>query len=191
MEIYVSSFDPAFANFGMALFKADLSKLHLESLDLDLIDLKLIKTERGVSKQVRQNSDDLRRAREITDQFQNFAKRSRIGFTEVPSGAQSARAAYAFGLTVGIIAASPIELIQVQPFETKLATVGTKTASKEEMIEWAVEKYPEGPWIRNTRNGKNHGKIVDANEHLADAVAVAHAGIKTDQFKQLVALLNS
>ncbi len=177
MKIPVVSFDPSFANFGMALLILDL-----DDLSFTIEELKLVRTERQVTKQTRQNSDDLRRSQELVREFHAFAKKGRIGFTEVPTGAQSARAMYAFGVSVGVLASCPVPLIQVQPFETKLATVGTKTASKEEMIEFATDAYPDAPWIRRA------GKLVNHNEHLADAVAVAHAGIKTVQFKQLAAI---
>lgn len=181
MKIAVSAFDPSLANFGMARLALDLTTLHFE-----VQDLKLVQTEKQTSKQVRQNSDDLRRARELARAFHDFAAQTKIGFAEVPTGAQSARAMYAFGVSVGLLAACPVPLIQVQPYETKLATVGTKTASKEEMIEWAVAAYPAAPWLKHIRGGKE--VIGNKNEHLADALAIAHAGVKTDQFQQLRAL---
>ena len=73
----------------------------------------------------------------------------------------------------------------MQPNETKLATVGTRTASKAEMISWATDLYPKAPWI------KRGAKFTLANEHLADALAVGHAGVKTDQFSQLLAMRNA
>lgn len=181
MKIAVSAFDPSLANFGMARLSLDLQTLRFE-----VQALQLVQTEKKASKQVRQNSDDLRRARELAIAFQEFAALTKIGFAEVPTGAQSARAMYAFGVSVGLLAACPVPLIQVQPHETKLATVGTKTASKEEMIEWAVETYPEAPWLKHIRGGKE--VVGNKNEHLADALAIAHAGVKTDQFQQLRAM---
>jgi len=173
----VASMDPSLANFGVA-------ELHLdtETLKLSVRSLTLIETEKRTGKTVRQNSDDLRRCKEIVQRYHFLINKCTVAFAEIPTGAQSARAMYAFGASVGMLASCPIPLIQVQPFETKLATVGTKTASKEEMIEWAVEHYPDAPWIRRA------GKMTLKNEHLADAVAVAHAGIKTDQFQQLLAM---
>jgi Holliday junction resolvasome RuvABC endonuclease subunit len=180
MIIPIVTFDPSFRNFGMAEMT-----YNLDSGELAVVDLKLIETEKRAGKTVRQNSDDLRRAQEIFREFTKFAKRGRVAFAEIPTGAQSARAMYAFGVSVGLLAACPIPLLQIQPFETKLATVGTKTASKEEMIEFATGTYPCAPWI------KRAGKLTLKNEHLADAVAVAHAGILTDQFQQLLAIWRS
>jgi len=177
----IAAIDPSLSHFGMAKLVFDV-----DSATFDVKALQLIDTEKMKSKTVRQNSDDLRRSREIVKAFHAFVADCSLVFAEIPTGAQSARAALAFGVAIGILAACPKPLIQVQPFETKLATVGTKTASKEEMIEWATTRFPNAPWLR-ARSGKK--QIVNANEHLADAVAIAHAGIETDQFLQLRAML--
>lgn len=184
--IRVVGLDPSMSNFGMAFMHLDL-----ETLNLKLDSLLLIETEKKANKVVRQNSDDLRRCQEITWKYHKAVKAfgAQFAFSEVPTGAQSARAMLANGIVLGVLASCPIPLIQVQPTETKMATVGTKTASKQEMIEWSGETYPDGPWLRH----KSKGQMVLSlkNEHLADATAVVHAGLKTDQFQQLRAMLNS
>jgi len=157
--------------------------LNIETMTFDVIAFKLVETDKQTSKQVRQNSDDLRRSRQIYKAFQEFVADCSIVFAEIPSGAQSARAALAFGVSVGLVASCPKPVIQVQPFETKMATIGTKTASKEEMIIWASQAYPDAPWLRTAK-----GKILNKNEHLADAIAIGHAGIVTDQFVQLLSM---
>ena len=155
---------------------------------LAFLDMELIETERRVAKVVRANSDDLRRSQELWRALHRNGHRCDLLFAEIPSGAQSARAAHSFGIVTGLLAAMSVTtpLIQVQPTETKLHTVGTKTASKQEMIEWAAETYPDAPWLRKKVKGVM--KVIDKNEHLADACAVVHAGLKTDQFQQLVAM---
>lgn len=184
MLVRVAGVDPAFCNLGIARMLLDT-----ETMAFRLQDLRLLTTENQASKTVRKNSDDLRRAMELHSGFITSTKDCSVIFAEVPTGAQSARAALGFGVAIGVLASSPIPIIQVQPSETKLATVGTKTASKEEMIEWATETYPDGPWLTRMLKGKL--RYTGANEHLADAVAVAHAGIKTDQFRQLLSLLTA
>lgn len=181
-KIKVAGIDPALKNFGIAKAFVDL-----DTLEVEIDSLKLIQTERKVSKQVRQNSDDLRRATEISDEYRRYVKDCTVVFAEIPTGGQSADAVKSFGISIGLLAACPVPLIQVQPSETKLAAVGTKTASKAEMIEWAEEAYPNAPWLRR----KSAGKLVmmNDNEHLADATAVIHAGLRTDEFKRLLAML--
>ncbi len=178
MEYLVAGIDPALKNMGVSIMR-----LNLDTLELELLDLKLFETEKMTGKTVRQNSDDLRRAQELHRGLHENLTDVTVAFAEIPTGAQSARAALSFGVAIGILASCPVPIIQVQPWETKLATVGTKTASKQEMIEWAGEQYPDGPWLRR----KLHGELVlvDKNEHLADACAICHAGVKTDEFQRL------
>lgn len=179
----VACIDPSLRGFGMAKLDLDLKAMTFTRV----VAMELVETEKETGKKVRQNSDDLRRSRQIVKAFHAFVKDVPVVFAEVPSGAQSARAALSFGISIGILAACPKPLIQVMPAETKLATVGTRTASKEEMIEWATEHFPDAPWFRHKHKGVM--KLTDKNEHLADAVAIGHAGIVTDQFLQLLALL--
>lgn len=175
----IGAIDPSFAHFGMA--KLNLRR-EAGNMILDVLDLKLVNTEKMANKIVRQNSDDLRRAKDLIKEFHEYVADCALVFSEVPTGSQSARSAWTLGIALGVVAGCPKPFIQVQPFETKLAAVGTKTASKQEMIDWATEKYPAANWLRS------RGRITQANEHLADAVGVAYAGIRTDQFLQLMAM---
>lgn len=180
LVMLVSACDPGLKNTGLVRLKL----INVSGPKFEVQTMRLVQTEKQTTKSVRQNSDDLRRMQETHKAFLEVVTGTRLLFAEVPTGAQSARAMFAFGSATMLIATSPAPIIQVQPFETKLATVGTKTASKEEMIEWATEVYPDAPWIRHA------GKVTLKNEHLADALAIAHAGIKTDQFKQLVSMMH-
>lgn len=194
MEISVAGVDPGMKNMGIAraslLLVPAVSGYKVHCIRVD--SLELIQTEKLKTKVVRQNSDDLRRAIELNRALIPLND-CRVVFAEIPTGAQSARAAFSFGMAVGTIASILAPVIQVQPSETKLATVGTKTASKEEMIEWAIETYPDLPWQRVTRASK-HFEVGDPhadNEHLADACAIIHAGVKTNEFLRLVAMMRA
>lgn len=183
MLIRCAAIDPSMRNFGIA--KVDID---LDDLSISVVDLKLISTESNIKKNkvVRKNSDDMRRAEEITVAMHDFVKDCQLVFGEIPSGGQSARAVFSFGLAIGVMSSLKVinkPLIQIQPVETKLAAVGTRVASKEEMIEWAAELYPNAPWLR--AHNKPNGKPTLANEHLADAMGVAHAGVKSDEFQRL------
>ena len=168
--------DADFANFGICMAEID-------GLVIRPIELKLISTEGQDKKVVRKSSDDLRRARELLMGFHTSTHGCHIAFAEVPHGSQSARASWSLEIAVGVLAACPIPMIQVSALEVKLATVGRKTASKADMIEWATHLYPHLNWIRHA------GRITNANEHLADAVATIHAGIRTNEYKGLLALI--
>jgi Holliday junction resolvasome RuvABC endonuclease subunit len=193
-SIPILGIDPSMANFGLARMM-----LNLETLELTAEGIRTIQTEpqRGNKKVVRQNSDDLRRAKELFEGFQEVAKGCIVGFTEVPSGSQHSRSALGFGMSIGILASSPIQLIEVMPIETKLASVGKKTAEKHEIIAWAAGLYPDLPWLRYESDvapskkcprGRKTGDLHDDNEHMADAIGVVHAGIQTVQFTQLLSI---
>lgn len=179
--IKIAGVDPALKNVGIVRMALDL-----DTLIPTITDMHLIQTDKQTGKVVRQNSDDLRRAREIHEQFHRYTDDCTVVFAEVPSGAQSARPALSFGVAIGILASCVPPLIEVQPAEAKLAAVGTKTASKHEMIEWATTLYPNAPWLR-ARN-KPTGAIINDNEHLADGVAIVHAGLRTAEFKRLITM---
>jgi hypothetical protein len=192
-KILVAGLDPAFAAFGISRFWLDLN-----TLEFTFDRFRTIWTEKlaGKKKVVRQNSDDLRRATELHDALHEELEGCMVAFGEIPSGSQRARAAFAFGAAVGILASVKIPLIQVMPLETKLASVGSKTAEKPEIIAWAAERFPEAPWQRYEADTKNKkGEIINRagglhvdNEHVADACAVPYAGIRTPEFKSLLAL---
>ena len=191
--IRVAGIDPSLANWGMAKMRIDA-----ETLAMELEDVTTICTEPRKGKTVRQNSDDLRRAGELYAGFQAWMKDCMLGFVEVPSGSQHSRSALAFGVAIGVLASSPVQLIEVMPVETKLASVGTKTAEKPEIIAWAASRYPNILWPRYHKDVISKGKLTRRagdlhadNEHAADACAVVHAGIQTPQFKQLLALLKA
>lgn len=191
-SIRVAGLDPAMAHFGIARMQLDL-----DSLTLSLERVRTISTEKlaGKKKVVRQNSDDLRRAGELFTGFQEEIQGCTVAFAEIPSGAQHARSAYGFGMAVGILASCPIPIIQVMPVETKLASVGTKTADKVEVISWAAGKFPNIDWKTYSKDVVVKGKVKrkagdfhEDNEHAADACAVVQAGILTPEFRQLLAL---
>lgn len=182
MKIKIAGLDGSLRNFGMATLMLDVV-----SLDITVESLDLFTTAKTTAKTVRASSDNLLRAQSIVQGLHPKLIGVSSAFLEVPSGGQSYSAVLGFGIVIGIYASLSLPVIEVSPAETKLATVGTRTASKEEMIEWAYEKYPTAPWL--TRKSKGEVVPTLANEHLADAVAIAHAGIKTPAFLQTLSIL--
>lgn len=179
MRITVLGIDAAFSNMGFCM-----ANLDTDALDIQVDRLHLAKTVAGAhKKEVRKSSDDLRRATELYKELQamcsTVSKEGRmpvIGFCEVPHGSQSARSSWGLGIATGVLAASPVRLIQLTALEVKMATVGKKDASKDEMIQWAYNRYPKANWLRWK------GELTAANEHLADAVAAVYAGVRTSEF---------
>lgn len=182
--IRFAALDGSKANFGIAKLDYDTT-----TDTLHVAGLRLIKTEKTKIKGVRISSDNLRRGQEIAVALREELADCALAFAEIPSGAQSADAAYAFGMVVGLYSCITIPLVEVTPSETKLAAVGTRTASKDEIINWAAERFPDAPWLRVKRGGVM--VPTKANEHLADAVAIAHAGIRLPVFRQTVAMVSA
>lgn len=176
--------DPSLRNFGIAK-----ATLNLDTMKYVIDDLILIRPEDEKGKTVRKNSDDLRRCIQLHEGFLEACQGASFAIAEVPHGSQSARAMASYGMCVGVLAACPIPLIQVNASEVKRASVGNEKATKKQMIEWAMDEHPYAPWIM--RKVKGMLEPVDANEHLADSVAAIEAGIRTQQFKQAAAMFRS
>lgn len=174
--------DPSLAGWGLARLLVNIDSLSTLKPEVEVTDLLLIATERAALKSVRAASDDLRRAQELHDGLHSFCRGAALLMAEIPSGTQSARGAMSNGICLGVLASSPLPIIQVAPLETKTATVGTRTATKAEMIGWATTTFPDAPWLRQ------RGRIIAANEHLADAVAVGLAGLRTPEFRVAVSM---
>jgi Holliday junction resolvasome RuvABC endonuclease subunit len=178
MKLAVIGIDPALNNMGFAHAVIDTDTNEIDVRKLVLAETK--SHDKKTSKVVRKNSDDLSRARVLYNALQEETKGNTFAFAEVPVGSQSARAMASYGICIGVLASCGIPLIQLTPTEVKMASVGIKTASKQEMIDWAMSRYPKANWLMR----RLHGELVpmNDNEHLADAVAAIHAGLESEQF---------
>lgn len=191
--VTILGIDPSLTHTGWAVSEIDLATREI----VQVLEWGTVVTAPTKVKSVRRNSDDLVRSRAIVTTLNDVIARHNIKFgaSEIPSGAQSARAALSFGIAVGILASLPIPLIEVMPSETKLATHGTKTASKEDIVEWVLKRtqghpieWTTGKKINDWAIEHNGGYITLGMEHQADAVAVTEAAIKSDYFRQLAAM---
>lgn len=181
--IRVAGLDGSLRNFGVAIAEVDL-----ETLDIRILSLHLNETKNDKTKKIRKSSDLFERAKSLHYGVIEQTAGCRLMIGEIPSGGQSYDAVIGFGIVIGIYSSLPIPMLEVSPTEAKKAVVGTRTASKEEMIEWAFKTYPNAPWLTMKRGGE----VVPVlkNEHLADACAAIHAGIRTPAFKQLQSILS-
>lgn len=180
-SIKILGADPAFANFGMALVEVDL-----DTLEMTPLDILLIETEKSKNKTVRLSSDKLVRAKKIQAGFSLWQARASLIVAEIPSGAQSANAAYGFGVAVGVLASHQKPLIEVTPAEAKRAATGYANASKSDMIDWATQLWPALPWIKGQKDPYS-----PKNEHMADALAIIKAGVQTQAFDNATAVYRS
>lgn len=180
----ICGMDPSLRSWGIA--KGNWSNGALELYELGVCNPTLT-----TGKQVRQNSLDIESAKQLFAYALAAAKDADAVFVEVPIGSQSARAMAGYAICCGVLGAlraTGIPFIEVTPTEVKLAGPGNKTATKQEMIDWAVAKHPEALWPLYTRKGEKLVNIAKA-EHMADAVAAIYAGLDCNFFKQLLPFL--
>jgi Holliday junction resolvasome RuvABC endonuclease subunit len=180
----VVGFDPSLRNWGVS--KGILS-VSLDKPSLYIQDVSVICPVLPTGKQVRQNSLDLESAKQLCHFALQAAKDAQAIFVEVPVGSQSARAMASYGICVGVLGAlraTGIPFFEVTPTEVKVAAVGYKNATKQEMIQWAVSKHPEANWPMF------RGQVSEAKaEHMADATAAIYAGLACNSFQQMLPFL--
>lgn len=182
MKIPVNGFDPSLSNWGMAR-----AMLDLETGILSDVKVWVEQTKPGTAKQVRQNSDDLIRTEALAKAALLAAGWAKVTFVEVPVGSQSARAMMSYGACLGVLGALRAQghqIIEVNPSDVKKHFTGNKVATKEMMIDRAIELYPDAGWPMH------RGQVTKSKcEHMADAIASIHAGGRTPEFSQLRRLL--
>ena len=182
MIIPVAGMDPSYTNWGTAEGQLCMVTGMLTDVTTDLQ-----RTAKGKDKQVRVNSDDLRRCEDLASHAFLIGERVKVVFSECPVGSQSANAMKSVGVAHGIVGAlraKGIIVIEVQARAVKKALTGNPNASKADMIKAAMDLYPNAGWTWH------RGKPTDNNEHRADALGAIHAGVLTAEFQQLMTLLN-
>lgn len=191
--------DMAFANVGLAHCEIILPT-HASGYKplVRVMDLELIQTEMFEDRKVvRKSSIELRRAKELVAAISKAVERfnHKLVFAEVPSGSQSANAGRALGIALGCLASAPVPIVEVNAMEVKrivhVSGKGRKMPSKQEMIAYAVRRWSEAPWLLHKSNGKGfkRGDLMNANEHLADALITVLAGLDSEEFKRLLSIM--
>ena len=188
MLLRVAGMDPSLRNWGVALGTYDTVTQELKIKTVAVIQPVL-----PTGKQVRQNSEDLEAAAQLCAGALTYAKEAQVIFVEVPVGSQSARAMASYGICVGVLGAlraTGTPFFEVTPTEVKMATVGRKTATKLEMIQWATRQHPAASWPYYKQKGVQIISEAKA-EHMADAIGAIQAGIHTNPFLQTLPLLKA
>lgn len=187
-QLRVVGFDPSLTNWGIA---AGVYYPNTKLVEIE--DLQLGQPVVPKGKQVRQNSKDLAAAEQLMSTALSAIEthKPQAIFVEVPVGSQSARAMASYGICVGILGAlraSGTPFFELTPVEVKLAAVGDKKATKQQMIDWAMQRHPKAPWPMYRQNGERLVSSAKA-EHMADAVATIYAGVQTPNFQQFSLLV--
>ena len=182
-SIRVLGMDPSLRNWGLAVAYLDLDTGVLTTPEISVVQPSDL-----VGKQVRNNSNDLHLAMQLADGIWSEATRAQVIFVEVPHGSQSARAMASYGIVIGILGSlrsTGTPFIEVTAGDNKLIFTSKKNAPKELMISTARELYPDSNWPVH-KNGSPLAKC----EHMADAIAAIHAGVRTPAFQNLLQLFS-
>ena len=175
------SIDPSLSNLGIVRGTIKDGEITLESYSL-------LSTEKNKNKTIRVSSDTIQRSKFLQKGLMSAIEdyKPQVIFAETPSGSQSASGMLSYGISCCLIALCEPPAIELTPVEVKVKTLKSKTASKKDIIEYVDNKYP------NFLEKKRDGSVVEGRmEHIADAVCIAEAGIKSDQFKQIISYLNN
>lgn len=190
MKLTLLGMDPSLNNWGLAIGTYDVT-----TKQLDVYELCVTQPVIPEGKQVRNNSKDLARAEQLALAVREILRNDapHATFVEVPIGSQSARAMASYGVCVGVLGglrATGYPFYEVTPNEVKKVATGRTTATKREMIQWAYDQHPSAPWPFQTKKGVT--TIIESKaEHMADAVAAIHAGVRLPQFQQLLAMMGT
>lgn len=187
-EIKVVGFDPSLNNWGIAIGTLNLSTMNMKVTHLDVINPVF---ESG--KTTRKNSVDVERASQLYKAAIPACEGASAVFVEVPVGSKSARAMASYGICIGVLGSirgTGVPFFEVTPHEVKLETAGKKTATKQEMISWAMARHPEAPWPMQKKNGEMIA-IAGKAEHMADAVGAIYAGLQSADFQRMMAFLKA
>lgn len=201
--VRVLGLDPSLTATGWVVCDVDISTSRPKIVDI--IELGLTETAPSKLKgkdKVRVSSDNVARARKQRSCMVDAIAlhRVQIACSEVPSGAQSAKAALAFGIVIGLLAALPVPMVEVNPLQVKMAAVGDKYADKPEIMRWALNMTLSlggfSSWSFSKKSNDfevdHEGKfLIRKMEHQADAVAVVQAAIATPEFKQIASTIGS
>ena len=180
-HLCVVGVDPSLRNWGLAKGIYDTERKSLRIAEISVLQPILPK-----SKKIRKSAIDLMAAEALTNGMLAFAQEADMTFVEVPHGSQSAAAMKGYGICIGILGAIReigIPFFELNQAEVKLAAVGTKEATKEEMINWATSQHPEAQWPMRTVKS-TPTVIASKAEHMADAIATIHAGLQSAYFNQ-------
>lgn len=182
---YVMGLDGSLANFGIAV-----GIVCPKGEVLGIERLVISKTTKAKSKKTRRADDDFARFEQHWHMVKGIANEFNVKtmYAEIPSGAQDARASFAFGGVTAMLAGLSLDykMTTVTPAEVKIAATGDKHADKEDMISAMYGLFPTAPWLTSKKPNamavttSSGLYLTNANEHLADATGVILAGIKKD-----------
>ena len=187
-RLTVFGLDPGLGMTGYALAAVD----PVAGTIADVFEVGIIQTQRTKLRAVRKTSDDLRRAREHVAALRRITSSRHIDIVaaEMVTITPYTYPTFSFGVMTGILAGLEQPIVEVLPYEVKVAATGNERAGKQEIIEWALGLPSSAPvsWPSSPRTNRlgiaYRGEFISkAAEHPADALAVIQAALRTEQFR--------
>lgn len=193
LRVTMLGIDPGLSNTGFAVAEVDLNSQRI----VKTLELGTIVTERQTTKTIRRTSDDLRRARKIHRELKDVVERYAITVAacEMQSTTPYKRISLNFGITLGVVASFDFYLVEMLARDVKKAVTGDRDAPKEKVIRWALEttRHDDVTWPTSARQNRmdlnfRSRHVTLGAEHQADALAVIHAALQSEQMRDLRSL---
>ncbi len=166
--VILRGYDPGLAHFGFA-------SLALHARGEEPLDLGVLKTVKSDAKRKMLTADDnVRRGRELVDALGvSLGDGTRLVCSESFSHPRNSSAAAKLSLSWGIFIAHvhlrDLPLLQASPQEVKLAVCKTKDASKQDIQDALIARYPGADLLGKLDARKQNTK--EHREHAFDALA--------------------
>jgi len=192
-KLMVLGVDPGLALTGFAIAEVNVQTGTIAKVR----EVGVLKTEKNPHRIVRKTSDDLARARLQADRLRALMDKHHIDVIacEMATTTPYTLPTFSFGVMIGIVAALAKPVIEVLPSEVKIAATGTRNATKQEIIHWAVKLTSRQRLDWPTSNRRNQlgllyqgSSVTLAAEHPADALAAIQAALLTEQFRLACAM---
>lgn len=176
--IKILSIDPALRNFGMAKFDYDVLTDTLYNIHLDIAHTKAFikRKEYGLKNyRIAEAYHDLKEIRGLYDKLKENLVGVDLVFAEAYIGGRTSPSLKGLVVAFTLLTIIDAPIIFVSPQDAKIVA-GTNcrytAITKKDVIKWAKDKWPDLNWYRRQNQ----------NEHVADALAVACAGLQSEPF---------
>lgn len=160
MIVRLVGFDPSLRNWGFCVATYNTQTKALDIYSGDVIQYQ-------PDKSLRQNLQDLATANALYRALKPLVEQADYYVAELPIGSQSSRAMVSYALCIGILGSfkhTNPKLYTVTPNQVKKQV--TTNASKQEIIDWCIDKYPTIlSWLAKPKSKR---------EHICDSIVALH-----------------
>ena len=182
MKYKIIGFDPSLRNWGYCIATYDVYARTLEFTNGGVIHSK---PDKGFK---RKNLEDLQSATQLYSELNTLLKTHQPDYlvAELPVGSQSSRAMVSYATCISLCAVlaygdgqKTIPLFAITPYSIKKEVSGTTEASKEEVINWVKENYPQAyEWVSKYPKSKQ--------EHICDAIVAVHCAVSNQTMEDII-----